>query len=59
MVDVKELRGVLWADAESLTDEEIQRVVDLLKWVCRIWIDDYFNSKCAKLSEDTETIKED
>lgn len=59
MVDVKEAKRILWADAESMTDEEIQRVIDLLRWVCRFVIDEYYNAKCTAITEDTENEKED
>ena len=59
MINIQEARSILWVDAESMTDEEIQNVIDLLRWVCRMVIDEYFNTKYATDTKDTESEKED
>lgn len=59
MISVQDARSILWSDAESMTDEEIQRVIDLLRWICRIVIDDYFSTKDAINTWDAEGKKED
>ena len=59
MISIQDARSILWVDAESMTDEEIQRVIDLLRWICRVVIDDYFNTKYAANIEDTEGRRED
>ncbi len=59
MISIQDARSILWVDAESMTDEEIQRVIDLLRWICRVVIDDYFNTKYAANIEDTESRRED
>lgn len=59
MISINDARSILWTDAESMTDEEIQKVIDLLRWVCRIVIDEYFNEKYTTIAEDTEGKKED
>ncbi len=59
MINIQDARSILWADAEFMTDEEIQNVIDLLRWVCRMVIDEYFNTKYATDTKDTESEKED
>ena len=59
MINIQDARSTLWADAEFMTDEEIQNVIDLLRWVCRMVIDEYFNTKYATDIKDTESEKED
>ncbi len=59
MISVQDARSILWSDAESMTDEEIQRVIDLLRWICRIVIDAYFSTKDAINTWDAEGKKED
>lgn len=59
MINIQDARSILWADAESMTDEEIQNVIDLLRWVCRMVIDEYFNTKYTTDAKDTESEKED
>ena len=36
-------RKLLWSEYDNLSDEEIQRLIDMLKSICSIVVEDYIN----------------
>ena len=34
-------RKLLWSEYDNLSDEEIQRLIDMLKSICSIVVEDY------------------
>lgn len=58
-MELEKARQILWDSGEELSNEEIQRVIDLLRWICRIVIDEYLNVKHSTIAEDIESEKED
>lgn len=56
---LEKAKQILWADAESMTDEEIQRVIDLIRWICRVVIDEYVSTKFSEDESAVENKEED
>ena len=56
---LEKAKQILWVDAESMTDEEIQRVIDLISWICRVVIDEYVSTKFSEDESAIENKEED
>lgn len=48
MVDVKKAREILGPDYDTMTDEEIQHIIDYLSAVCSLVIEEYLKEKNSK-----------
>ena len=48
MVDIQKAREILWKDYETMTDEEIQHIIDYISAICSFVIEDYLKEKYSK-----------
>jgi hypothetical protein len=45
LMTIEEARELLWEEYKESTDEEIQKIIDLVKTICSITIEDYLSTK--------------
>lgn len=48
MVTIEKAREILWEDYKTMTDEEIQRIIDYINAICSLVIEEYVNEKNSK-----------
>ena len=48
MVEIQKAREILWKDYETMTDEEIQHIIDYISALCSLVIEEYIKEKVSK-----------